>query len=237
MEEIHYSTAAVDEAAVELLSRAGIGQPPVNAVRLARTLGLEVAWDGRQRGRARLVSDGPSALSNGTILLKPEPRPERRQWAVAHEVGEHLAVELFQRAGIKPADIQARMREDAANLLAARLLLPRRWFEQDAIGCGWDLLALKAQYSTASHELIARRMLDFEPPIVISIFDQGQVTFRRANCCRIAPRICAEEYSAQQRANISGEPVTHGGELSVQAWPVHEPQWKREILRTVVPEQ
>ena len=47
----------------------------------------------------------------------------------------------------------------------------------------------KQRYATASHELIARRMLDFEPWIVITIFDNGRLTFRRSNRFRPPARI------------------------------------------------
>ena len=45
----------LDEVAAGALSQAGIAEPPIDALGLAQRLGLAVAWDDRQTGRARLV--------------------------------------------------------------------------------------------------------------------------------------------------------------------------------------
>ena len=86
--------------------------------------------------------------------------------AVAHEIGEHIAYRVFARWGADPVETAANAREQVANWLAGRLLLPTAWFAADGTACGWDLLALKARYNTASHELIARRMLECRPPVM-----------------------------------------------------------------------
>ena len=120
-----------------------------------------------------------------------------------------------------------------ANQLAGRLLLPQPWFGVDGLDCGWDLFELKSRYQTASHELIARRMLDFTPPVVITIFDHGRRTFRRGNMPGRLPPLVPIELSTWQAAHRDGHPVSASNHLcAVRAWPVHEPDWKREILRT-----
>ncbi len=120
-----------------------------------------------------------------------------------------------------------------ANHLAGRLLLPRKWFGAEGAACGWDLFELKACFATASHELIARRMLDFAVPIAITIFDHGQRTFRRGNLPGHLPPLAALELAAWRRAHEDGQPAVESHPLCrVQAWPVHEPDRKREILRT-----
>ena len=122
---------------------------------------------GRKAGRGTSgCRDRGSGPSRATILLRPEPRFERRQWAVAHEIGEHVACRVFALWGVDPRETQANAREHVANNLAGRLLLPTAWFAADAVACGWDLLGLKARYRTASHELIARRMLECRPPVI-----------------------------------------------------------------------
>ncbi|MEA1952135.1 MAG: ImmA/IrrE family metallo-endopeptidase, partial [Planctomycetota bacterium] len=73
-----------------------------------------------------------------SILLRPDPRAERRQWAVAHEIGEHVAWRVFGRLGVDPREAGPDSRESVANQLAGRLLLPGEWFEADAVACGWD---------------------------------------------------------------------------------------------------
>ena len=85
-----------------------------------------MAVDDRQQGRARYVRLGShrAARPKATILLRPDPRCERRQWAVAHEIGEHVAHRVFHLLGIDPREAAPDRRERAANHLAGRLLLP-----------------------------------------------------------------------------------------------------------------
>ena len=163
------------------IARASIA-PPVNALQLAVRLGYEIAWSQGERGRARIVQTTRSdSLGRGTILLTPEPRLERRQWAVAHELGEAAAYQVFERLDQDPRTVRANVREQVANWLAGRLLIPSRWWHSSGDDADWDLLMLKQRFSTASHELLARRMLEAEPPIVITIFDQGSIFLRMGN--------------------------------------------------------
>jgi hypothetical protein len=169
----------------------------------------------------------------GAILVRPDDRSERRQWAVAHEIGEHFAARVFDALAVDRREVTPAAREAVANQLAGRLLLPTAWFGADAAACGWDLAALKQIYTTASHELIARRMLEFPPPVVVTVFDQGQITFRRGNGHGRPPPLAPLERRCWERVHATGEKClcTAGGR-GVAGWPVHEPGWKREILRT-----
>ncbi len=54
-------TDVLEEVAMEILSRTGVEGPPVNSLGVARGLGMSVAWDDRQAGRARLVRERPRA--------------------------------------------------------------------------------------------------------------------------------------------------------------------------------
>lgn len=230
-------SAALDVVALETLRAAGINGPPVDAMAVARALRIAVAWDDQQQGRARFVrlKGIRGRPPRATILLRPEPRPERRQWAVAHEIGEHLAPRVFAAVAADPRVASPGARENVANHLAGRLLLPGIWFAADAAACAWDLAALKRTYSTASHELIARRMLDFAPPVIISIFDLGTLYLRRSNLPGRVPPLSAAEKRCWQNAHVGNEPnETSCGTQRIQAWPVHEAGWKREILRTEV---
>jgi len=230
--------AAVLYAVVlDLLEAACVAGPPVDALALARALSVTVAEDDGQQGRARFVRLKRRGVAppRATILLKPEPRPERRQWAVAHEIGEHAAVRVFERLRVDPREAGPIAREQTANHLASRLLLPTAWLADDGPACFWDLFWLKSRYPTASHELIARRMLDFAPPIVITIYDNARQTLRRSNLTGRVPPMSFEEIACRQAAHDTGQPgqmfaSTH----SVHAWPIHEETWKREILRTEV---
>jgi hypothetical protein len=231
-------TAGLDRVIEEILAQAGVERPPVDAMGVARDLGISVAWDDRQEGRARYVRFGgqPSGRCRATILLRPEPRFERRQWAVAHEIGEHIAHRVFARWGVDPPET-GNSREQVANSLAGRLLLPTTWFEADGTALGWDLLALKARYETASHELIARRMLECRPAVVVSIYDQGKVSFRRSNVSDRVPPPTQAETACQSAVHVRGCPShARQGPSTIQGWPIHEADWKREILRMEVAE-
>lgn len=237
--------AILDEIVLEVLVAAGIGEPPVDAFMIARSLGIVVAADVRQLGRARYVRlsshaedpdagfDGPSSPL-ASILVRPEPRSERRHWAVAHELGEHLAPEIFERLGVDPCEAPE-MRESVANALAGRLLLPTAWFYRAAVACHWNLLALKAAFTTASHELIARRMLDFEPAVIVTICDHAHVTFRRSNVLSQSPPLAPLEWQCWQEVHAHARPADRWCDaFCVDGWPIHEENWKREILRTSV---
>ena len=233
-------SAGLDRAVMEVLAEVGIEAPPVDALLVARRLGITLAEDDRQRCRARYVrlSGHRGGPPGATILLRPEVRPERRQWAVAHEIGEHVARRVFAALAVDPREAPPGAREMVANHLAGRLLLPGAWFAGDATGCGWDLLHLKRHYSTASHEMIARRMLDFEPPIIVTVFDHTLVTFRRSNVPGNIPPLLSAERNCWLRAHDQNVPCrTSEGPWAVHAWPVHEEGWKREILRTEVAEE
>lgn len=229
--------AGLDAVAADVLEKTRIVCPPVDAHAIADALGLTVAIDDRQQGRARYVRlrGYRGRVSRPTVLLWPDPRLERRQWALAHEIGEHVAHRVFHHLDVDPRTVSPRVRETVANQMASRLLLPTAWFAADAADSDWDLLALKARYHTASHELIARRMLEFPPAAIISIFDDQRLTFRRGNVPGRAPPLSAEEircWKAVRRGNRPGEAAQETGRI--RGWPVHEPDWKREILRTEI---
>lgn len=230
-------SATLDRVALEILDAGGVDQPPVDALELARALKIAVGMDPRQEGRARYVrlAGYRGREPQGTILLRPEPRLERRHWAVAHEIGEHTAWRVFEELGIDPRETVPTARETIANHLAGRVLVPSRWFSADAALCQWNLVGLKSRYATASHELLARRMLDFPPPIITSIFDQGRLSFRRSNVCGRVPPPSPAETACWRVVHERNQPyVFEQGQLCIRGWPVHEEGWKREILRTEV---
>ncbi len=227
----------LDSVASQVLQAAGVHGPPVDAFALARALDLTVAWDDNQQGRARYVRLRlrRGRPSRPTILLRADPRFERRHWAVAHEIGEHVAHRVFRLLGIDARAVSPKVREVVANQMAGRLLLPTAWFEAAAAACDWDLVALKARFATASHELIARRSLELPAPAIITIFDQGRLTWRRGNVPGRLPPLLSEEIQCWNVVHRHGRPdQTAYANGRVRGWPVHEPGWKREILRTEI---
>jgi Zn-dependent peptidase ImmA (M78 family) len=230
----------LDTTVLELLAEAGWERPPIDALAVASRLGITVALDDGQQGRARLVrlADYRGGDSHTAVMLRSDPRPERRQWAVAHELGECYAWRVYQALGVDPAEAPAGSREVVANHLAGRLLLPGPWLADDGRACDWDLRELKNRYATASHELIARRMLDFAPPIIVTIVDQERNTFRRSNVRGRAPALSPVERECWRLTHQTNEPHEQQESMRrVRAWPVHEPGWKREILRTELEEE
>lgn len=242
----HDWARALDRLVEETLAQAGVVEPPVDALAVAAALGLTVATDVSQLERARYVrlrgAAGREGISNSraaspSILLRPEPRCERRQWAVAHEIGEHLAYRLFAVLGVDASEAP-QAREWAANRFAGRLLLPGVWFGTAGIRCRWDLPRLKRRFATASHELLARRMLEEPAPVIVTICDQGRVGFRAGNLAAPPPRLSEAEQACWRRAR-QGQAARVSGPSGalVRAWPIHEPGWQREILRTDLPDE
>ena len=220
---------ACREVARETLEKCELRSPPVDAWRVARQLGLRVAFDSLQEGRGRLKRIG----GRTTILVRPEDRPEREQWTLAHEIGETLARRVFERLEVDPADVPAERREQAANMLASSLLLPDAWFLQDAEAFDGDVLRLKARYATASHELILLNLLKLPQLSIVSVFDQGRLTRRRGNGELSPPPLLPLERRVWREVHESGEAAeASGGGIRVQGWPVCEPGWHRELLRT-----
>ncbi|MEZ6066416.1 MAG: ImmA/IrrE family metallo-endopeptidase [Planctomycetaceae bacterium] len=227
------AAAACDQIVQELLSCHGIVCPPVDALALAEQLGLTVIYDAEQRGRARIKRlRGASA-----IFLQPDDRPERLQWATAHEIGEYLANEIMERLGLTVEGLASEpgqaQREQLANEFAQRLLLPQAWFAADVAAVDADLTELKGIYSTASHELILTSTLRLKELSLVTIFDHGKLTRRRGNGQLAPPRLLPIELQVFQRVHQTGEPCElNDASVRVRGWPVHEPGWKRELLRT-----
>ena len=232
-------SATVAEVAREVLAEVEWRQPPVDTIEVAKRLNLVVARDSTMEVRARFVRLSElGKAGRGTILLADELRLERRQWAVAHEVGESMAYRVFAMLGVPLVDIPPAGRERVSNHLASCLLLPRNWLATDGEAVGWDLVELKRIYATASHELIARRMLEMAPPVMVTLFDQGALQWRRSNALRRPPDLTAAESSVWRAAFESGKATEceatelPDGINQIRCWPIHEPGWRREILRT-----
>jgi Zn-dependent peptidase ImmA (M78 family) len=224
--------AKIDAFVTQLLRDACVQEPPVDAIQLAqRHLGMVVCLDRRQasRGRAQRTGGQPQ------IFLKPEPTEERHQWTVAHEIGEHLKPQLLQCLGIDPGQTRAMGGESLANLFAHHLLVPACWFASDAAALGYDVLELKRRYATSSHEVIALRMLELPEPAIITIVDNDHIYRRRSNAWRVRKVMEPVERECQRYVHHYSRPkVMREAGWTVHGWPVHQADWKREILRSVV---
>ena len=227
--------AAIDAEVEAMLDAVGVTGPPIDAIALAQQhLGMVVCLDEEQpqRGRAQRVR------GQKQIFLRPEPTVERHQWTVAHEIGEHVKVNVLKRLRLAPEDTRAMAGESLANLFAYHLLVPSRLFRAEAPERGYDLLELKRRYATASHEVIAWRFLDLPAPCIVTIVDNERIHRRRSNAWRTKRELHPVEEKCRQRVHERSEPyLLRQDGWSVQCWPVHQLGWKREILRSVVDEE
>jgi Zn-dependent peptidase ImmA (M78 family) len=227
--------AAVDRLVQELLDEAGVSGPPVDAITLAQNhLGMVVCLDAGQPQRGRAQRSG----TQRQIFLRPEPTEERHQWTVAHEIGEHFKPRLLARLQLAPDETRPMLGESLANLFAYHLLVPTRWFAADAPAADYDVLELKKRYPTSSHEVIAWRMLDLPEPCIITILDNDHIHRRRSNAWPVHRRLEPVERECQKYVHEHGKPRTvRRAGWTVHGWPVHQTDWKREILRSVVEEE
>jgi hypothetical protein len=201
--------------------------PPVDAAALARHLGLVIDLERSPRGRGRRQ-----------ILVRPEPTEERRQAMIAHEIGQHFKPQLLRRLGIAPGEKVGLTGESLPNLFAQRLLVPTPWLAEEARASDHDLLALKARFPSAGHEMIAWRLLDLPGPCVITIVDNDEVQRRRGNAWRAPRHLSPVERECQRYVHHYSRPqVVDRAGWRVQGWPIHEADWKREVLRSVVEEE
>ncbi len=223
------AVGVVDELVVEALSAAGIEAPPVDAVEVAHGMGLEVKIHRDQVERGRVVHNAGMT----TIVCRPEPRPERYHWTVAHEIGEYMIAHSADRWSGDVLVLDGAVREWLANCFATHLLTPREWFLADCRFLDFDLWDLKQHYLTASHEVIALRTLESDIPAVVTIFDNGKQSKRLGNLCYRVPNLSSAERSCWMRAAQTGHVQTQTTEEArIRVWPIHEGGWKREIVRT-----
>jgi Zn-dependent peptidase ImmA (M78 family) len=227
--------AVLDKLVEELLGEAGVTGPPVDAIALAQKhLGMTVVLDSRQHERGRVQRAGRKPQ----IFLRPEPTEERHQWTVAHEIGQHLKEEIKTQLHLEPEQAKTLTGESLNTLFSSRLLVPSLWFAQDAKDLDYNLLELKQRYATASHEVIALRFLDLPISCVITVIDNDRIHRRKSNGPKIkATDLEPVELRCQQYVAEHGEPYCLSeGKWTVQGWPIHQKEWKREILRSVVEE-
>ncbi|MBN1919074.1 MAG: hypothetical protein JW889_14305 [Verrucomicrobia bacterium] len=217
---------ALIEATVErLLMSARIDGPPVDPTRIARAARISVL--DRELPQRR----GQSYLYRGMkfVDLGKTGRTERRNFTLAHEIMElELPIGFHNK----------QLKHDIAMRGAAALLCPGRFFRaclrEDAGARPFDLLRLKAAFSTASHEVVALRSLDFAEA-TISVFDNGRLVNRQTSHPFGIQPVTPQERDVMRRAMRSGEicEETWDG-ASAAAYPIFENGFKRVILRTTL---
>ena len=166
-----------------------------------------------------------------------EPSEEQKQWAAAQQIGQHLKDVLLERLGINPETARGLAGATLVNLFAPRLLLPADWFAADAAALDYDVFQLKERYPNCTHEITRLRLgwtcrshalFDF-------ILDNDHIHRRRSNAWPVRRKLEPAEEQCQRYVNHYSRPrVVRVDNWTVQGWPVHSVDWKREILRSVV---
>jgi hypothetical protein len=229
MEDLSHEdvAAAIDREVEALLEWAGIAEPPIDALELAQErLGLAVRAEPRRRpgrggfGRAAPNADSPRA----------EASAEQRQWRAAQAIGTARKPNVLARLGLPAGRVLTG--ESLANLFARRLLVPTRWWQDEAPAAGFDLLQLKLRYATAPYEVIAWRMLDLPAECVISVLEADAVVRRRGNFGRPVRALHRAEQRCRRRVLETGQPqVVRDRHWTIHGWPL--PGGPRLILRSV----
>lgn len=221
----------LDGLVAEILRDLGIQESPVDALAVARGLGLQVRVNRLQSERGRVVE------SNGlvTIVVRPEPRKERYQWTIARQIGVYLIPRIMDRLPEEMALLDTASSDWLASRFAMHLLVPTDWFDADVRRLDGDLSALKLLYRTVSYEVLAMRLLDVRPATLMTIFDNGRLTRRMSNLPYRAPNPTPIERDCWTDSRRNGRFARRADLLTcVRAWPIHEDGWNREILLTEV---
>jgi hypothetical protein len=121
----------------------------VDAFDVAQCLGLKIAY-----GRPSVVP------GLDTVFLPLNERPERVQFALAHEIG-HL---VLRSEGIEDT-------EPRCNRFASALLMPRTDFLNSLRRYGWQIGWLKERWPRVSYEAIGRRICALRSDATLWIHD------------------------------------------------------------------
>jgi predicted transcriptional regulator len=226
---------ACDRLVSGLLERAGVTEPPVDALRVAEDhLGIpvEVAEpEEDERGRPRASS---RRRPTAGIVLSPQMSEEQQQAAAAHGIARTLLPDLLHKLDIAPGSESKPAAAHFRGLLAARVLVPTRLLRSALRHCKYDLPALKDVFATASFETVALRLLDLDDPCVIAIVDDGVVATRRGNTLPVTKKLTPAEQECHDRVSELDLPhrVRTGG-WTVHGWPVPDRPFRRVVLRGV----
>lgn len=219
----------LDNLVQEFMVIASLHQPPVDAEALLNAK----AWQ-----LLGLAAPLHHAKKNAQVFdpKESESSEVKKQWLAAQTLASSLQKEAKVRWE-KSNDNQASQGISFINLIAQRILVPTHWLKSIALSVDYDLIELKRIFKTPAYEIIALRMLDLENPCIITIVDNGHIFKRKSNCC-IPPKTLSHteamvlnyvhENSRPKKANDQG--------WQVSGWPVHQLDWRREILRSIPPE-
>jgi hypothetical protein len=78
-------------------------------------------------------------------------------------------------------------------------------------------------------------MLDLPEPCIITILDNDSISRRRSNSWPIRRKLEPPEQECQRYVHERDRPkIVRRDGWTVHGWPVHQENWKREILRSEI---
>ncbi len=209
-------------------------------MRVAMYLGLTVEQRSHYSSDCAIEEDEKDGETR--LVVRSELRAERRNFLIAHEVAHVYWAQEEHHQG--DPTLGERL-EYFCNKFASLLLIPHQWFREDAIACDYDLLRLKDIYSTASNELIARRLASLRPFIVTIYDDDGRgnkrvtdkftANDRRPKSLRSAEKMLVDKISSRGEVVVEGGTIRDRGQfipVRLKGYPIFEGDWKRIILFT-----
>jgi hypothetical protein len=227
---------AIERLVYGLLERAGVTEPPVDALHIAEEhLGIPVEVvepaeedeTGRRRPRAR------AATAVG-IALTADMSVEQQQKAAADGIARCLFPDVLRRLGVVPGAESRQFAAHVRGLVVPRILIPTRLLRAALKECKFDVPALKDRFVTATTEAVALRLLDLDEPCVITIVDDGVVAVRKANQFAVTRKLePAEQQCLDKVMELDLPRRTRRGGWTVHGWSVPERAFRRVILRAV----
>jgi hypothetical protein len=218
-----------------LLERAGVSDPPVDALYLAEEhLGIpvevvepaEADESGRRRPRARPQGSG--------IFLTADMTTEQQQKQAAEGIARSLQPEILHKLGIPVGAENRPFTAHVRGLMVPRILIPTRMLRQALKDCKYDVPALKERFATATPEAVALRLLDLDDPCVVSIVDDGVIAARRSNCYAVSRKLeTAEQLCLERILELDLPQRLRSDGWTVQGWPIPNRPFRRIILRAV----
>jgi hypothetical protein len=228
---------AIDRVIADVLPRAGVAEPPVDALHIAQAVfGFRVEYaEPDDEAPGRFGTRPRRRLGANTLLVRADQSDESQQAVAARAVAKQLLPAILTKLGIVPSTENKQAQNQLIGLVAPRLLLPTRWFAADIRRADFDLLAIKEIYPTAGFEMLALRMLDVaEDPCVIAIIDDGVVAARRSNRFPVTRKLTAAEQTCHDQITETEEPArVRVDGWTAWGWPTPGIPFRRIVVRAV----
>jgi predicted transcriptional regulator len=228
---------AVDREVKAVLDRAGVVEPPVDALHVAMDqfdVEIRYAEDEEDVEMGRFGPRPPRRRSGNVLTLREDQTPESQHAMAARIVARHLLPPVLTKLGIAPGTENKAAQMHLYSVLVPRLLLPTRWFEAECRKAGYDLAEIKGRFPTAHFEAIALRWLDLDDPVVVAILDVDTVQTRKSNRFPVTKKLTAAEEACAAKVRETSKPVrVRTQDWTAWGWPTKGVPFGRIVLRAV----